>query len=226
MYWYAVQRTDFVDYQPIRTRNIVDTWLDIFCLFISVSIRLASSTNHRMFLFTCMVFNIIIIGSFQGQLVTLFSKYSYYPDIDTLQEFKNFGLMIATPINSTRNIFSDDNTTLMRQLSNKVYFGNRSKLMKLIADGEKLATFGRRADVFLRMLIYNAEDKVHVVTECPRSYYLTYIDPRGSPYTHVFNIMITLLGEYGLVNKWAKYITDSLVLTARMSRKPVHWIDQ
>ncbi|GLV40572.1 Ionotropic receptor 10a [Carabus blaptoides fortunei] len=223
MYWYAVQRADFTRSHVNRTKNIVDTFLDIFCLFISVPIRLASTTNHRMFLFVCMVFNIIIIGSFQGQLITSFSKHSYYSDIDTLEEFEKSGLLIETPTNATVNIFDVDNTTLMRQLTKRVVVGNRENLIKIIVEGDKIAMFERRADALLRINIYDGEDKVHIVSECPRSLYFTYIVPRGSPYTHVFNILITIIRESGLVNKWSKDITYSLVLTARMNRTPVYF---
>lgn len=218
LYWCAIQPLNLGFRQRKHSKDIADSFLEVFSIFISVPVHLAICNNHRLFLIACMVFNIIIVGSFQGQLVNSFSRYSYYPDIDTLEDFEKSGMTILAASKSTGNIFGDDGTHLMKELNKKIVIANRSGIIKAMSEGNMVATFERKTDARLRIIMYDAENAIHICEECPRSYYFTYIVPKGSPYLHVFNIVITLLRESGLVTKWKNDVIDGLIIHERIKR--------
>lgn len=218
IYWCAIQPLNLGFRRRKHSKDIADSFLEVFSIFISVPVHLAVCHNHRLFLIACMVFNIIIVGSFQGQLVNSFSRYSYYPDINTLEEFEKSGMKILAASKSTGNIFGDDGTRLMKELNKKIVFTNKSGIIKAMSEGNMVATFERKTDAKLRIIMFNAENIIHICEECPRSYYFTYIVPKGSPYLHVFNIVITLLREAGLVMKWKNDVVDALEIHERIKR--------
>lgn len=222
VYWFVV-RPIVIDLSTKKLKSSLSlSFMEVFGLFISISIpiRLVTSSNHRIFFVACMIFNIIIIGTFQGTLVTSFSTTTHYPDIDTLEQFDQSGLYVLTATRGVQTVFGDDGSEFFRNLNGKVKIVPKLKnaFMK-IAYERNMASLDRRADAVLKIQMnYTSEDNVeliHIVKECPRSYHFTYIMPRGSPYVHVFNIIITFLREAGLLLKWNADIVEALVSQVR-----------
>ncbi|KAJ6646223.1 hypothetical protein Bhyg_01434 [Pseudolycoriella hygida] len=77
---------------------------------------------ERIFIGSCLIFNIIIAGTFQGSLTTSFSTTAYEPEIDTLEQLDRSGLPIVSSANTIKNFFGTDNNTVGLLMSDILQF--------------------------------------------------------------------------------------------------------
>lgn len=63
-----------------------------------------------------------------------------------------------------------------------------------------------------KFLYPDGSPKLHVIKECPRHYFLTYIVRRGWPFLPRFNMVMTRLAEAGLVELWYRATEDAFIL--------------
>lgn len=219
IYWSLVRQID-VSSTWIH-RDTVDSFLEVFSLFISVPFRKVFNDYERIFFAICMIFNIIFIGTFQGSLYNSYTKVSYFPDINSLEELDKSGLLIRTSSKSLIDAFGNDSKSVMRRLKDKILIFNGSSSLYLVAKQKDSAAFERKNDAKLRITTdYTRKTDgmalLHVVPECPWTYYVSYIVPKGSPYLPLINILINSYSEAGLISKWSSDTVDALILEKRV----------
>ncbi|GLV40561.1 Ionotropic receptor 10a [Carabus blaptoides fortunei] len=186
----------------------VEAWIGIFGLYVLVS----------MYWYTIKHIN---ITGYQGSLYNSYSNTLYFRDINTLEELDKSGMQIVTPSTNFIAMFGNDTNPIMQRLKNKILLYNMSSSLNIAANSRNLAAFKLKNDA--KMIIKTDYTRVsdgmemlHVTNECPWSYYLAYIVPRGSPYLPVFDMLITTFREAGLINKWSLDTTDAFILEKRV----------
>lgn len=188
--------------------------MEMIAIFLTVPTKLSQQLSHRIFLASCMGFTVIVTSIFQGSLVKSFTTTSYYPDIDTLDELDKSGLPIATSL----KVFENDNSDLIKRLQSKITAHNTSSLERA-AIFRDVAGVERREDANLLIsteyIKNNDYPLVHIVNECPSSYFVAYIVPKGSPFLPRINNVISKFFEAGFLSKWYDDIFDGIVLATR-----------
>jgi hypothetical protein len=196
-------------FKPVdKDISLITTFMEMLPPFLSLSlVRMPSFRAEKVFVTSCFIFGIIIASSFQGKLVTVLSKPDYYRDINTLEELDASGLFIGTgSVNLVENTFSTEDSPLVNHLRNKIIYRLlENGIIDYVAKHQNIAALNRLSNALYSVLLYRNSDGtflLHIVEECPRTYSLAYIVPKGSPFLFRTNHIITQLVESGIVNKW------------------------
>ncbi|XP_071052070.1 glutamate receptor ionotropic, kainate glr-3-like [Onthophagus taurus] len=194
-----------------QKRDVIVAFIETFSLMISIPLKLRKKISERIFLIGCLGFNVIMVGIFQGSLVTSFSVVSYYSDINSLIDLEKSDLPISTSLDVFRN-----DTKLMINLSKRTVLSNYNSSMERAAYYGDVAAVERRDDAELLMkTVYLNDDgspRLHIVGDCPTVNYLVYIVPKGSPYLPAFNLAINHFWEAGLLDKWYNDAIDFMIM--------------
>ncbi|KAJ9577807.1 hypothetical protein L9F63_005626 [Diploptera punctata] len=169
-------------------------------------------TSQRVFLGSCLLAGFILTSRMQGLFFTTMANVKYYPDINTLEELDNSGLKVYTLSPSLIDTFGDpgnENATslVMENLSKKVkVMPTSNDTWQIIAYERNAATLARKTDFrHSAQNMYRDSDGsplLHLMENCPRSYLLGYLLPKGSPFANQINQCISSLVESGIVDKW------------------------
>lgn len=193
--------------------DVSKAWLEVYSMFFSFPVKIHRRNSQILLLATCFWFNIIMMGIFQGSLFESFSEIKTYPDIDTLIDLDKSELKIHTSL----RIFNGNESQLIQRLRNKVVI-NKSlhNILDLIASGAKIGGTERQSDAKVllktKYLGDNGEPLLHIVKECPISYSVAYIVPKGSAYLPRFNSILLQLLDGGFISKWYSDVVDTILL--------------
>jgi len=188
--------------------SLFDTCIEMLPPFLSLPlIRMPSSSHQKVFVMTCFVFGMIIASIFQGKLVTVLSKPDYYADINTLEELDASGLVIGTGSpNLIADTFSTEESSLIKHLRDKIaYFNVSQSVMSHVAEHQNMSALNRLSNAIYGIHLFHNSDgtlQLHIVKECPRTYSLAYIIPKGSPFLLRINNIIAQFVESGIIDKW------------------------
>lgn len=148
--------------------------------------------------------------SFAGTLVQSFTTTSHYPDINTLEQLDASGLSIATSL----RVFDNNSSDVISRLHSKITAINSTALNRA-AYQRDVAAMERKEDAkFLISTEYmnNGLPLLHIVNECPSTYFITYIVPNNSPFLPKFNSVILNFFESGLIAKWYDDFIEAIIL--------------
>lgn len=191
-----------------KDSSLFNTFIEMLPPFLSLPlIRMPSFSYQKVFVMTCFVFGMIIASIFQGRLVTVLSKPDYYPDINTLEELDASGLVIGTGSpNLIEDTFSTEESSLIKHLRNKIkYYNLSSSVMSYVAKQQNMSALNRLSNAIHSLHHFHNSDgtfQLHIVKECPRTYSLAYIIPKGSPFLSRINNIIAQFVESGIIDKW------------------------
>ncbi|XP_044265276.1 uncharacterized protein LOC123011747 [Tribolium madens] len=183
------------------SRDLATVTWEMCAVLFGNPVNVVPLPHQYMFLGSCMVLNIIIMGIIQGSVFTDFTTTTFHKDINTLLELDQAGLQIA----SSAWYLDFDTTDLIKSLKTK-QIRNYKGSYKDAAYTRKLAVLGRKQDVeHIVKVEFVAEDGsplLHVTNECLQTFLLVSVFPKGSPFLTTFNHAITKLFEAGLTVKW------------------------
>lgn len=192
----------------------------------SVFISILHTPNNPNFkrglaIFTtvCLIFSVIYTGIFQAVAVKIFSIVSRFEDINTLQDLLDDDYIIL----SSLDIFSEDQTDIIKKLNQKVRKSFDDKaLVNVATSSRKYATLERKRDAeyIIESYYTTAEDEpiLHIVKECPASYFMAYIVPYDSPYRKRFDQLISVFREAGFIEYWYNLMVENLILEQKVQQ--------
>ncbi|KAF7283854.1 hypothetical protein GWI33_022888 [Rhynchophorus ferrugineus] len=205
-------------------RSFSEVFLEIYSIALGLSyssvLRSNATLSRRIFLASCMLFFIVISTLLTAAMFKSYSTTIFLPEINTLEELDESGLIIK----SSLDIFQDCSTKLHRKLSKKIdrRWSNVSAL-DLAIKTKHYAGFERQHDAELKIHTdFTSADgtpQLHIVPECPSSFYMGYILPRGSPYLPTVNVVLQRFLEGGLILKWYSDFQCGFVIQARIRRE-------
>lgn len=116
-----------------------------------------------------------------------------YHQINSLKEFLSSGLCIQVSYGNLADTFGgdkdeNDKDTLMEHLLNRI-------TIKRTPISGKIAQLKRRRD-------FEQNNKYHLISECPRTYFLAYAIPQGSFLQPSLNIFLIRALSYGAFKYW------------------------
>jgi hypothetical protein len=190
MFWYWISSKPFAK----------ASWI-MFSILLGTPTKLVPRTGEFLFLATCMVFSIIILGVFQGSLFKNYTTTTYYADIDTLEEIDQSGLPVAMP--AWRFVKADSD--LMRRLLNKTIPKSEDSI-DFVAYQRNIAMCEVKsyAQFFMKTRYVDNDGLplLHIVDECLATFLLGTVMPKHSAFLTVFNNVSTQVTEAGLTVKW------------------------
>ncbi|KAJ8877902.1 hypothetical protein PR048_022361 [Dryococelus australis] len=169
--------------------------------------------HHRILLCWYLVFSLVMMNAYTGSLASYLTIPHYYPDINTLDELKDFGRAIFCELGGEENSIDGLFPVLdMNDPVTKTFL----ELFQLI-DNMSLALYDisryRNACVLTskkdaEMIIQHADlysegyPLVHIMDVCPFSLKESYQFPELSPYTDIIDRHNERLSEGGFIVKW------------------------
>lgn len=152
-------------------------------------------------------------------MYTSFSTTSFYKDINTLQELDDSGLPIGTSSRSLLDIFGDRENPLLASLQDKFIIMKTAAYDRAI-EKRDVCCVERKSDITVGMTqqyLRLGYEPLHIINECPRTYFLSFIIKKHWPFRNRFNEVIQLFLEAGMIDKWYADITYALVMHDRMN---------
>lgn len=212
--WYLYQKN------VSRKKDISKICIEIYSIYFSIPVNISTRGTQSLFLGMLMIFNLVINGIFQGNLIYSFSRSAYFPDINTLQELADSNLKIKTSL----NLFESNNSEVFNKLQKKVdYSDDDMNALDKTAYLRTYAAAERKLDA--RVLLETkftgeeGEPLLHIVKECPRSAFLAYIVPKGSPFLPKFDSIIQTFLEGGFIEKWNNDVVEAIIREKRLRLK-------
>ncbi|KAK0178448.1 hypothetical protein PV328_002396 [Microctonus aethiopoides] len=212
-------------------KNYLAVFIDTFMLLVGAPMRTIKVSGERILIGGLALLGLTIMGAFTGTLYHSFTNEIFYRPIETLEELDASGLTIATSSPNLGDIFGPNNhpekSSTLSRLANKiknVENDNISTIEKTAFRRNVAAIY--REDVFLieqhRYVNFKGRSLVHLVPDCPQSYYLAYLMPANSIFLDRFNYIITALREAGIIHFWndntIQHSINSKIVSAK-SRK-------
>lgn len=196
IYWYFLKECETKMYLQEKRRAVKDLkyfklnniFTEMIMLMTGGPVRnVASRSMERIFIASCLIFNIIIAGTFQvsiqnccqktsksssilqGSLTTSFSTSAYEAEIDTLEQLDKSGLPIVTSANSIKNFFGTDDNPVRNSLKKKYIVANITAI-EIAAYERRMCTIERFSDI--RIIIKVSTISVSVFPTCKENYIL------------------------------------------------------
>ncbi|XP_050311896.1 uncharacterized protein LOC126747362 [Anthonomus grandis grandis] len=205
-----------------------DSLMEVFCILLGQSRK---STLHyrqqsaRLLLGSLMLFSMIVSSINLATLYMYLRQKTYIAPINTLEELYKSGMQIK----SDYDPFEGSTLELYQNLSKKLTLlpENRSISFEYTVSGQGAGVQRLLHTKFFTGIQYiDSEDEplIHVVPECPRFYWLTYIVPSGSPFLKTINHYLVIFSEHGLYKKWYRDFDVALQVEAqyKIKRRPHH----
>ncbi|XP_046602648.1 uncharacterized protein LOC124296629 [Neodiprion lecontei] len=202
-----------------RPSGLMEILIITAMIFANSPEKMPVSNSERIFVGVCLLFSIIIVGTFQGSLYQEFTNPRYYRNLNTLAELDQSGLLIGTTSPNLGDIFGeDDNSPTLTHLRQKIKIFAKSKVRTIdkAASGRNIAAIERRNDLMLstktKFLDEHGEPILHVVNECPRTYHLAYMVQRDAFFLKRMNVLLRRMFDSGLTTYWYNSTVDSLIM--------------
>ncbi|CAG9824900.1 unnamed protein product [Phaedon cochleariae] len=215
LFWYLYKKLVVVRNRHDSSR----AWLEVFSIIISTPVRIRVRTRSFFFLTALMLFNIVVTGIFQGNLIKSFSNTEYYQELNSLEDFLNSGLKVHTTFLS---LFAGQNSSIFRHLQAAIVdssVANSSSMMQA-AISRNMAAVERRTDAefFIKNCFTdsNGIPLLHLVGECPSKFFLGYPLRKRSPFTPMFKSVLDKLSRGGFIDKWGEVALESLTTHSKI----------
>uniref|UniRef100_A0A182N1F5 Ionotropic glutamate receptor C-terminal domain-containing protein n=1 Tax=Anopheles dirus TaxID=7168 RepID=A0A182N1F5_9DIPT len=172
---------------------------------------ISRTTGHqKLFVAFGLIWGLTITGAFQGSLVDVYTTPTSMRNLDTLPELDASGLTIT--VNAPAlivDVFGTERpgTTLGNLKQRLVIEENPVHPAALAVLAGHTAGLIRNQDFVRLSTKYLAADgtaRLHRLRQCPRSYTLAYLYPRGSPLYRAANGLVLRLLQHGLYAKWER----------------------
>ncbi|KAJ8891114.1 hypothetical protein PR048_010625 [Dryococelus australis] len=213
--WFLIMKA--LEFRSHTLTALVDT-LTIFMSMPLAWFTKMPYSSQRILVSSWILSSIVSMNIFQCTLIEVVTKHSAYPDIDTLQELDKSDLSIAANQEMLFTFYQTGNL-LMDRLHKKVFLANDSTVSQVGVDNN-VAFLESCKNAAVLLEIYNKLHKIlHIVSESPRTYLISYAIPRISPYEQEFNKHIMAMKESGILKKWHRdgYYKHTLPLKLKYS---------
>ncbi|XP_021937037.1 uncharacterized protein LOC110838289 [Zootermopsis nevadensis] len=194
--WYVLRR---LSEKVSFLTNAVDTMAVFLTMSLSFLTKI-SALSQRLLIASCLFFSLVVMCLFQSSLLDTVAHPRFQPDIDTLQKLDKTGLPIIT---LDRNLLDTFNESLaLRNLADRLQHQDVSEdaLLHQIANHRNACMLTSKGEAL--WFLGKFPNKLHIVSESPREYFVSYMIPKGSPYATRIHNLLGKMSQAGLVRKW------------------------
>ncbi|KAJ3647490.1 hypothetical protein Zmor_019367 [Zophobas morio] len=196
----------------VRRDNVFKVLQEVYSFLLGVPSKVVPSTHQMVFLTSCMILNVIVLGVIQGSLFTDFTTSRYYKEINTLEEVDRTGLPIMT---FAWLIVNDSNSEILTRLKRKS-MPDSYDMWDIVAYHRNVVAIDRQFEVEVALRTNftgrSGVPLLHIVDESIATYLQACIIPQGSPFLPIFNEIIVRMFEGGFILKWDNDVVDSLMI--------------
>lgn len=144
------------------------------------------------------------------------STTSFDADINTFEQLDKSHLPIWTGSHSLADLFGEADTSLIKSLRHKMKIMNTAQSnIWITANSRNICSIERETDadfiIKTKFMRSDGYPLLHVMTECPRSFYIGYMVRKGWPFAADFSRMIISFKEAGLTFKWYNDLQNAIV---------------
>uniref|UniRef100_A0A182XBX1 Ionotropic glutamate receptor C-terminal domain-containing protein n=1 Tax=Anopheles quadriannulatus TaxID=34691 RepID=A0A182XBX1_ANOQN len=169
-----------------------------------------TTTHQKLFVAFGLIWGLTITGAFQGSLVDVYTTPTSMKNLDTLAELDASGLSITVTAPALIvDVFGTERPgSTLGNLKQRLVIEtatNRSAAYGVL--GGHTAGLIRNQDFVRLSTKYLGRDgtpRLHRMRQCPRSYTLAYLYPRGSPLYRAANDHTLHFLQHGLYAKWQR----------------------
>ncbi|EDO64349.2 AGAP000293-PA [Anopheles gambiae str. PEST] len=169
-----------------------------------------TTTHQKLFVAFGLIWGLTITGAFQGSLVDVYTTPTSMKNLDTLAELDASGLSITVTAPALIvDVFGTERPgSTLGNLKRRLVIEtatNRSAAYGVL--GGRTAGLIRNQDFVRLSTKYLGRDgtpRLHRMRQCPRSYTLAYLYPRGSPLYRAANDHTLHFLQHGLYAKWQR----------------------
>uniref|UniRef100_A0A182IAL4 Ionotropic glutamate receptor C-terminal domain-containing protein n=1 Tax=Anopheles arabiensis TaxID=7173 RepID=A0A182IAL4_ANOAR len=169
-----------------------------------------TTTHQKLFVAFGLIWGLTITGAFQGSLVDVYTTPTSMKNLDTLAELDASGLSITVTAPALIvDVFGTERPgSTLGNLKRRLVIEtatNRSAAYGVL--GGHTAGLIRNQDFVRLSTKYLGRDgtpRLHRMRQCPRSYTLAYLYPRGSPLYRAANDHTLHFLQHGLYAKWQR----------------------
>uniref|UniRef100_A0A182TE09 Ionotropic glutamate receptor C-terminal domain-containing protein n=1 Tax=Anopheles melas TaxID=34690 RepID=A0A182TE09_9DIPT len=169
-----------------------------------------TTTHQKLFVAFGLIWGLTITGAFQGSLVDVYTTPTSMKNLDTLGELDASGLSITVTAPALIvDVFGTERPgSTLGNLKRRLVIEtatNRSAAYGVL--GGHTAGLIRNQDFVRLSTKYLGRDgtpRLHRMRQCPRSYTLAYLYPRGSPLYRAANDHTLHFLQHGLYAKWQR----------------------
>uniref|UniRef100_A0A182W543 DNA polymerase subunit gamma-1 n=1 Tax=Anopheles minimus TaxID=112268 RepID=A0A182W543_9DIPT len=186
-------------------RQTLQLYIDTFILLVSAPYqRFTRSGVERLFLTGLLLVSLIFVSLYQSGLAAVFVHPVYYPDIGTLQQLDESGMVIPVKYRGfLDDVFAVNYSRLMDSLRARMqHLPLKESMLARVARLGTIATVTRKTTLALDNAIYMTTRQLHMIPECPRTYNLAYVMPHRSVFGEQFNKVLLRMVGGGLIDHW------------------------
>ncbi|XP_049279416.1 uncharacterized protein LOC125761893 [Anopheles funestus] len=186
-------------------RQTLQLFIDTFILLVSAPYqRFTRSGVERLFLTGLLLVSLIFVSLYQSGLAAVFVNPVYYPDIGTLQQLDETGMIIPVKYRGfIDDVFAVNYSRLMDSLRARMqHLPVKESMLARVARLGTIATVTRKTTLALDNAIYMTTRQLHMIPECPRTYNLAYVMPHRSVFGEQFNKVLLRMVGGGLIDHW------------------------
>ncbi|CAO1388259.1 unnamed protein product [Diamesa serratosioi] len=190
----------------------VDSWI---LMFSSPFRRFTKKPNERILIITVCIVSLIIVSVFSSSLANVYIKPLYFKDIDLLEDLDEKELPIFTRYKGFLvDAFQANYSGLHYRLSAKSLLIN-SSVGKMV-QAKSAAAFTRESQF---ELYWRQEKTFHLMTECPKTYGISYVLPKDSVFLDIINEQLGFLRASGIVKNLIISIRYNLTLNHNIQNR-------
>lgn len=188
--------------------------LSVLRIVLNISLPTLPIVNsERVIMISLMLYSLILSMAFQSKLTSILMEPKYYPDINTLEQLDESGLIIRVYRTMIHDIDKALNGSTKHGIVNKMVpmpssfdHAENSKNDFIAIFNQPLALNYYRSVYYSRLVTFHKHGRpiLHMVKESPLPRYLAFQVSDGSPYLHVLNLLIRRFQEYGFFIIWEK----------------------
>ncbi|KAJ4446165.1 hypothetical protein ANN_12858 [Periplaneta americana] len=195
--------------------SYVTNVLDMVAIFLTMSLNFLTKVNsmpQRFLLSCCLLFSLVVMCLIQSSLLDVTTHPHYNREINSLKELEESKLPIVTLDPNLLDTF--DESESMKNLALRTRYQNVSSksLLEEIANKRNVSFLTSQGEAVWYLGKY--PNKLHVVRDYPREYFVSYMIPKGSPYATRIHNLLGKMCQAGLVTKWDKDTSYNLQLKA------------
>lgn len=161
--------------------------------------------SERIIVLATVFFSFVLASSFQGSMIKFLTYEITEQDMSKIEELAVSRLNIMSASLNLKELFETDENPVMIKLLAKFSWTENKDILGEIATKKNAAAIGRKSDIEAKITTSYVKGNhilLHIMEECPRSYYIAYLVPKKSPYITVFNDLINYYVEAGITKSW------------------------
>ena len=200
--WYFLRRFGAKRDKATSKASLFRIVFEMLAIFLNMPLNFLTKTKsspQRLFLASSLISSLFLMCNFVGFLVDLVTNPHFDTNMVTLQQLEEAGLSIFTENYNLLDTFNEKEP--VKRLGGKLFYEfNPMYIIRHMKKYRNASLLCRKekATWYLRR---HGDDKLHIIDEVAREYFMSYLVPKGSPYLPRLRVLFGRILQSGIVDK-------------------------